>query len=327
MKRKSFSEQLKEAVRFIQENDRFLVISHVQPDGDAIGSTCAIGHLLQSMGKHFSLVNNGSVPPKFNVVPMSEDIVNYSVDGLIESYQAVITVDAADYERIGELSKVILEETALLNIDHHPTNDGYGNVTLIRDDAASTTEIIFEFVKELGIELSVPLATCLYTGLMTDTGGFRYSNTTPNVMRIASLLLESGVQGHLLAERLLETMSLPSVEVLRSALNTLQFSDNRKVAWVTVSQNEIRRIGAASDDLDGIVNLPRNIEGVEVGIQFKEIDESSVKVSFRSKDLDVAAIAQQFHGGGHVKAAGCTVQGTLGQVTEVVLHKVLEALK
>lgn len=326
MTRKPFKVQLQEAARFIQENDRFLVVSHVNPDGDAIGSTCAVGAILQKLNKSFVLVNEGPVPDKFHVIPMSKQIVNYTKDGLKEAFPNVIAVDAADRERMGEVMQAFPKEIKLLNIDHHPTNVGYGDYILIRNEAASTTEVLYELVQELGLEPDQELATCLYAGLMTDTGGFRYSNTTPAVMRMASALLEKEVAASYLADRLLETISLGQVKLLQRSLKSLSFAADGKISWVSVSKADLEELNVDPSDTDGIMLYPRNIEGVEVGILFKELDENHVKVSFRSKELDVAAVAQAFHGGGHVKASGCTFEGSLAEAQERVVQKVMEAM-
>jgi phosphoesterase RecJ-like protein len=327
MKRKPFTVQLQEAARFIQENERFLVVSHVNPDGDAIGSTCAIGSLLKKLNKSYVLLNDGYVPGKFHIVPLSDEIVDFSKKGIEESFQSIIAVDAADFERIGEVRHHFAENYQLLNIDHHPTNNGYGQYTLIRDDAAATAEVIFDLVQEMEIALDKELGTCLYTGLMTDTGGFRYSNTTPHIMKIASRLLEVGVEASLLSERLLETISLGHVQLLKKCLHSLEFAGEGKVAWMTITANDLKGLDAESSESDGLVNYPRNIEGVEVGLLFKESADQKVKVSFRSKDIDVAAIAQCFQGGGHVKASGCTFDGSLKDAQEQVIRKVLDALR
>jgi phosphoesterase RecJ-like protein len=327
MERKPFEVQLQEAARFIQENDRFLVVSHVNPDGDAIGSTCAMGSLLKKLNKSFVLLNDGHVPSKLGIVPLSDQILDFSIQGLGESFTHVIAVDAADFERIGEVRRQLGSDVQLLNIDHHPTNNGYGLFTLIRDEAAATAEVIYDLVQEMNISLDLELATCLYTGLMTDTGGFRYSNTTPKVMNIASRLLEVGVDASALAERLLETITMGQVKLLQRALRTLSFEADGKVAWMSVTSEDFEGLDLDESMTDGLMAYPRNIEGVEVGILFKQVETDKVKISFRSKNVDVAAISQFFQGGGHVKAAGCTYHGTLKEAQQQVVQKVLEALR
>ncbi|RAV03553.1 bifunctional oligoribonuclease/PAP phosphatase NrnA [Paenibacillus sp. YN15] len=326
----AYRKQLDEAKAFIQAHDRFLVVSHVNPDGDAIGSTLAVGQMLQFLGKSFVLVNEGEVPFKFAMLPRSDEILNYSRQGSGSpppAFDCVIAVDCADYQRIGLVKEWFHAAAPILNIDHHPTNDGFGRVNLIRADAAATAEVLYDLATLLSIRWTKPLADCIYTGLLTDTGGFRYSNTTPRVLQIASEMLEYGVDGNDLADQLLEKLTLSHVMVLQKALAALDFSEDKRIAWVSVMLQDVADSHAQNADLEGLVNYPRNIEGVEVGLLFKQIDEEKWKVSFRSAGLaDVAAVAQHFGGGGHIRAAGCTVKGTLGQVVEQVLQEVKRGL-
>lgn len=219
------------------------------------------------------------------------------------------------------------QDALIANIDHHPTNNGYGFVTLIKPDAAATAEILFDLLKTFEVEWDIDIATAIYTGLLTDTGGFRYTNTSPKVMAAVSELLALGVNGPELAETLLEEMTLAQVKVLNRALNTLQLTPQGDVAWVYVTPQDMLECNAANEDLEGIVNYPRNIRGVEVGMLFKVIDETAVKVSLRSAGkVDVAALAQVFGGGGHTRAAGARVEGTLEQAIPRVLEEVRRLL-
>lgn len=322
----AYLKHLDEAKAFILEHDHFLVVSHVNPDGDAIGSTLAMGIMLQLLDKSFIMVNEGKVPFKFSMLPQSGDIQSYlAKDGVAPrpDFDAVITVDCADYQRIGRVREWLGENLPLLNIDHHPTNDGFGQVSLIRADAAATAEVLYDLATRLSIAWTKPLADCIYTGLLTDTGGFRYSNTAPRVLKIASEMLEYGVEGNDLADQFLEKLTFSHVRVLQKALATLDFTADKRIAWVSVTLQDVLDTNADNADLDGLVNYPRNIEGVEVGLLFKQIDETKWKVSLRSAGLaDVAAVAQHFGGGGHIRAAGCAVAGPLDQVIRQVLNEV-----
>ncbi|MDF2937409.1 MAG: bifunctional oligoribonuclease/PAP phosphatase NrnA [Paenibacillaceae bacterium] len=326
----AYRQQLEEAKAFIHEHDHFLVVSHVNPDGDAIGSTLAVGQMLQLLGKSFVMVNEGEVPFKFSMLPCSGEILNYSRQASGSphpSFDCIIAVDCADYQRIGLVKEWFHAGTPLLNIDHHPTNDGFGRVNLIRADAAATAEVLYDLGTLLSLGWTKPLADCIYTGLLTDTGGFRYSNTSPRVLKIASEMLEYGVDGNDLADQLLEKLTLSHVMVLQKALAALDFSADKRIAWVSVSLQDVADSHAQNADLEGLVNYPRNIEGVEVGLLFKQIDGEKWKVSFRSAGLvDVAAVAQHFGGGGHIRAAGCAVEGTLEEIVERVLQEVQRGL-
>ncbi|WP_199623263.1 DHH family phosphoesterase [Paenibacillus alkalitolerans] len=318
-----YEDQLQAAARFIRNNDDFLVVSHVSPDGDAIGSTGAVGFLLQLLGKSYTLINEGRTPNKYQMLLGNQPIVDYSLETPSRRFGRVIAVDCADFARIGEVHNAFEPDVKLLNIDHHPTNDLYGNVNLVRPDAAATVEILFDLAQTLEIEWTQPLATSIYAGLLTDTGGFRYSNTTPNVFSIAEKMLRYGAEGAVLAELLLEKMTFPQIQLLREALSTLSFTEDRRIGWIVVSTDLLNRVGAADEDSEGLVNIPRNVEGVEVGLLFKQKDTNAVKVSLRSSGkADVSQIAKRLGGGGHVRAAGCTVEGTLNEVVDRLVEAV-----
>ncbi|MEF3304877.1 DHH family phosphoesterase [Paenibacillus sp. GYB003] len=320
---RSYAEQLAAARAFIEANDDFLVVAHVNPDGDAAGSTAAVGLLLERLGKTYTMANEGVMPDKFDHLAGFGRIASMDGDRPERRFRCVISVDCADASRIGRVRELFADDARILNIDHHASNDHFGDVRLIRPDAAATVELLYDLAREMNVPPSLEFATAVYTGLLTDTGGFRYSNTTPKVLRIAAELLEIGVSGDRLAERLLERISFSHVTVLKQALGTLSFDYGRKLSWIVVSAELMRQTGATSEDLDGLILYPRNIEGVEVGLLFKQTDERTVKVSFRSNgNVDVAAIAKTFGGGGHVRASGCTVAGELEDVVGRVTKEV-----
>ncbi|WP_411349748.1 DHH family phosphoesterase [Paenibacillus sp. WLX2291] len=323
----TYEQSLLDAKAFVEEHDNFLVVSHVQPDGDAVSSTVVVGWLLSCLGKQFTLVNEGPIPKRMQYLTLSGDIINLLEDGGKREYQHIICVDCADFKRVGLVKDWMAESASMLNIDHHPTNDRYGTVNVVKDDAAATAEVLFDWINLFDVEWTKEAAEAIYTGLLTDTGGFRYSSTSPKVMEIASRLLELGVKGPDLAETLLEEVTLPQVKVLGLALSTLELEEDGRIAHVYVTPEHMIQAGAENEDLEGIVNYPRNIQGVEVGIFFKVIDDYAVKASLRSAGrIDVAAVAQHFGGGGHIKAAGCRMEGSLEQVKQQVVSYIKELL-
>lgn len=322
-----YEQQLQAAYNFIHQHDDFLVVSHVQPDGDAASSTVAIGWLLHSLGKKFTMVNEGAIPARLSFLWQVDQIQSYTSAPINRTFSTVICVDCADFSRVGKVQAIFAEQAHILNIDHHPTNDGYGAVNVIKSDAASTTQVLFDLFQLFHIDWSLDVATALYTGLLTDTGGFRYANTTPRVMEIVSTLLSHGVNGHQLADHLLEKMTMPQMLLLSKALSRLTFSEDKRISWVYITPEDMIVTGGANEDLEGIVNYPRNIEGVEVGILFKQVNDNVVKVSLRSGDrVNVAAVAQSFGGGGHIRAAGCRVEGALDDVMSQVVEQVKQGL-
>ncbi|WP_322922770.1 bifunctional oligoribonuclease/PAP phosphatase NrnA [Paenibacillus campi] len=323
----TYEQALLDAKAFIEEHDNFLVVSHIQPDGDAVSSTVAVGWLLSCLGKQFTLVNEGPIPKRMSYLTLSGDIINMVEDGGKRQYEYVICVDCADFKRVGLVKDWMSETAAILNIDHHPTNDRYGAVNVVKDDAAATAEVLYDWINRFDVNWTCAAAEAIYTGLLTDTGGFRYSSTSPKVMEISSRLLELGVNGPELAETLLEEVTLPQVKVLALALSTLELEAAGKIAHVYVTPQHMMQTAAENEDLEGIVNYPRNIQGVEVGIFFKVIDDNAVKASLRSAGrIDVAAVAQHFGGGGHIKAAGCRLEGSLADVKQQVVSYIKELL-
>ncbi|MFD0587538.1 bifunctional oligoribonuclease/PAP phosphatase NrnA [Paenibacillus sp. GCM10027627] len=318
---------LDEALDFLKDNASFLVVSHVQPDGDAISSTVAAAWLLEKMGKTATLINESELPSRLSYLKGFEGILSLKNGRPELQFDAVIAVDCADFRRIGEVSALFPEGCKLLNIDHHPTNNDFGTVNLIKSDAAATVEILYDLILKAGFTPDLDCATAIYTGLLTDTGGFRYSNTSPRVMEIAARLLDTGVSGSQLADHLLEKMTLAKLKLLQLALNRLTFSEDCKIGWVFIGKNDLSDCGAVPEDLEGIVNYALNVDGVEVGILFKETSDGGVKASLRSAGkADVAAIAQSLGGGGHVRAAGCRIDGPLQPSIAMLVEEVRKAL-
>lgn len=319
---------LKQTAQFMRDHNRFLVISHVSPDGDTTGSALATCLLLRQLGKQYVVVNEGETPKTFGFLPHYDEILNLAKDQIDETFTHVIAVDAADSKRMGKVQHLFAPDVQLVNIDHHPTNDCFGTINVIRTDAAATAEIMFELLEAGGFTLDNEIATCIYTGLLTDTGGFRYSNTTSNVMQIAAKLLTYGVKPGEIAERCLESITMQHVNVLRRALQSLTLTHNNLVASMRVSNQDIVETGATGEDMAGLVNYGRNIEGVEVGLLLTETKPGIVKVGLRSRSrIDVAQIAKSVGGGGHARAAGCTLEGNIAEIEQTILAKIAEVLE
>ncbi len=318
----SYREDLLAASRFLQENDHFLIVNHVSPDGDATGSLLAMGHILQALGKNFILANEGKTPEKFLFIPLSEKVMDLSEQTLSKKYQHVIAVDCGDFPRVGDACRFFADDVQLLNIDHHPTNDQFGTVNLVRVDACATAEILFDLALEMNITFTNELATALYMGILTDTGGFRYSNTNAEVMEKIAVLLKHGVRPADVAERCLETISQSYLRLLQLVLPSLTMYKDNQVAFLSITLEAMEQSQATSEDMEGMVNYARNIEGVEVGVLFKQMDSHTVKASLRSKkEINVSAIAKELGGGGHARAAGCTIKDGLDKAQHIILEK------
>ncbi|HEX7057855.1 MAG TPA: bifunctional oligoribonuclease/PAP phosphatase NrnA [Bacilli bacterium] len=308
------------AKQFILDHDDFLVVSHVQPDGDAASSTCAMGWMLHKLGKRFVMMNEEKLPEKFLYLWGSSEVASFQPNLANRKFACVITVDCADKARVGRVSELFAKDAKILNIDHHATNDRFGDIAAVLPEAAATAEILHDFAKLFSFTWDKSFAECIYTGILTDTGGFRYSNTSPKVMEMAAALLSYGVKGHELAERLLEKLTMPHIRLLRCALNSLQFYAGGRIGAIQISLADLTESQAKQEDFEGIVNYPVRIDGVDIGLLFRETADGKVKVSFRSTaNADVAEIAQQFGGGGHARAAGATVMLPLAEAVRQVV--------
>jgi len=299
----------------------------VNPDGDALGSQIALYSLLRDMGKSVEAVNTDPVPRIYRFLPLC-DVIRLHERGRSYRPEYLIVLDAGGLERIGDdLVKSIKAERGILNIDHHSECLPFGDLNFIDPEACATSEIILRLIRLTGIPIGRERAICLYTGILTDTGGFRFSNTTPSCLRAAADLVQEGVDVQRIYEAVYETNTFGRVKLLGEALNTLRLDESGRIAWIYVTEEMFRRTGTGAEDLEGFINHARSVDGVEVAMMFVEMDGSKTKVSLRSKDeVNVARIASVFGGGGHERAAGCTVDLPLHQAIKAVMGAVKEAL-
>lgn len=302
--------------------DGWTVLGHSIPDGDCIGSVTALGLALESLGIKVSLVVEDGVPAMYRFLAGTQSI--HSVEDLPQIYAGRIYVDCATAERIGDKLLPILPPGSItINIDHHVSNSMFGDINLVDPESSSTCEILLQVLAGLGVAIDQDIASSIFCGLVMDTGSFQYSNTSPATLRAAADLLEAGIDLDRIRTGLFESKSRTEMEVIKLALGSLQYTHQGRVAWLELSCQELLRIGSANLHFEGVINLARNVEGVEVALLFREIEPGLVKVGFRSKDkTDVNRIASIWGGGGHRKAAGATLHGSLAEVKDLVLTAV-----
>lgn len=309
----------------LREHGSFNLVAHIQPDGDSIGSLLALGEALAGMGKTVRLFTADRVPRKYAFLRGSEGILS-STEQWLDPAVAVI-LDCSDLERTGEFRELVAGAGVILNIDHHLTNRYFGTVNLVDPAAAATGEIIFRLLEALPAPLTASIAEALYVALSTDTGSFKFENTTANTHRTAAALLERHrLNPGTLSERVFDLRPLPFYLLLKNVLGTLELHAGGSVAAITASREMLEQSGARREDLDGMINYTRNIEGVEVGIMFFVENPAEVKVGFRSRTVDVSALAGSLGGGGHARAAGCRMRGPYAQVRERVIREARQAL-
>lgn len=303
-----------------------LVTSHADPDGDAIGSLLALGLALTKHGKQTTLYNESIIPAVYQFLPGVERISRQL--GATGDYDLVLTLDCGDLQRIGADSQAIGRMGCLINIDHHVSNTGFGHIQLIDPRACATAEIVYHLVKSLGVAIDPEIAVAIYTGILTDTGSFRFSNTTPAAFAISREMTEIGVDPYHVAQRVFGSYSLGRIKLLNLALNSIEISRNGKLSMMTVTRSMLAETGTQPEDIDGLINYARRIEAVKVAALIQEQTNGrssreghgSFHVSLRSDGtVDVAAMAGAFGGGGHFSAAGFQVESTPAEIkTELI---------
>ena len=306
-----------ECVSLLKEFDNYLILTHRNPDGDTLGSAYALKRALELMGKKSMVRCNDDIHPKFSY--LWENVDNSEI-----TFDKIIAVDVADKKLLGEEFEAEYGDNVFLCIDHHLSNREYAQNLLLEDRAAAAV-VIYEVICQLGVEITPEIASCIYTGLATDTGCFMYSNTTPTVHRIAAEVMEKGADYTLINRLMFETKTLPYLRLEQMAVSSIESHFDGKCAIMTVTRKMFEESGASSSECDGIAAIPRKIEGVKIAVTIRERHNGSFKVSMRTiEPYDAAKICANFGGGGHNAAAGCEFECSLNEV-KVKLLEVIKA--
>ncbi|NLK00262.1 MAG: bifunctional oligoribonuclease/PAP phosphatase NrnA [Clostridia bacterium] len=311
-------QKLRRIAEIIKQQKKITIVSHIIPDGDAIGSSLALGMALGKLGIRVQILNQDEVPKIYTFLPESSKIKT-EFDFAPET---IILLDCSDLGRIGSLRDLLPKQGLIINIDHHISNTNFGDFNYVDTGASATGEIIFELVELLNGSVDKDMATCLYTSILTDTGSFQYENTTAKTHLVASSLLSAGADLGLIRSSLWENVPLTSVRLLAKTLKTLAVDPRGEIAWVSIPFETYSKHVFDLEHIESIVNYPKSIEGVEIGICFREFAPGKVKVSLRSKTkVDVSLLAESFGGGGHKRAAGFVSEATLASVMDTVIKK------
>jgi len=310
-----------EIAQALDKHRRIMITSHVNPDGDNVSSQLALASILTGQGKQVHIIDQDPVPERYRFLPGWESISNKME---APNVTAVCVVDCANPERIGKVAELITPATMeLIVIDHHVSNNGFGHIQYIDSQASSTCELIYRISQKLGVKLTAEQTTILLSGIMTDSGGFRYSNTSPSTLRNAALLMEAGAELAWISEQLYFQQPLRHLKVLGQLFDDLQTAGNGKISWVALTQEIARKHGFDINDSEEFVSHVLSVKDAEVGLLFKEQGNGIVRVSFRSKGrVDVNRLAAIFGGGGHIQAAGARIRGTVDEVTKLVIETV-----
>lgn len=310
---------LAEAGNLLVQAQKIVLCSHISPDGDTLGSTLALGHLLRNLGKEVILIVDDDIPMSLKFLPGVNEYLRCPENKQLETDLLVI-MDSSSADRAGNVLTVV-KASHVLNIDHHKTNTRFAEYLYVDANAAATAEIVYTLAKFMQWEFNRDIAYCIFTGLYTDTGSFKYSNTSATTLRAAADLLGYGVDPSFVSDNL-ELKTRATVTMLSKVLNTLTFEHDGAIAYLEISN----QLYDKEVDTESFISFPRYIEGVEVALLFKEIEPGFTRVSMRAKNIDVAKIAFNFGGGGHQKAAGCGLKADLASTKAQVLAAVRAAL-
>lgn len=312
---------INQIINQLLSSNHILLASHTNPDGDAVGSTIAMGLLLSATDKKITLYNESLIPAVYRFLPRVEMIEN-SIN-TANDFDTAVILDCSDLQRIGTATSVVNDIPSVINIDHHISNSHFGNFQLIDTSASSTAEIICRLIKKMGVAIDKPIATSIYTGILTDTGSFRFSNTNQAAFAICQEMVEKGVDPSDVAGHVYGRYSLGRIKLLNLALDSIEIFHNGKLSIMTITQKMLSKTGTRAEDIDGLINYARRIEDVKIAalIHEKQNGRHNLKgygqfhVSLRSDGtVDVAAIAASFGGGGHTTAAGFEVQSGLAEI-------------
>ena len=316
-------QETKAIAELLRQRNRFNLVSHIRPDGDSIGSLVGLGEALESAGKEVRLFTADPVPRKYAFLKGSEKISPSPERWL--SGAVAVALDCTDLERAGIFKEPASQAGEIINIDHHLTNSRFGTANLVDPQAAATGEIIFRLLEAIPLPLTKSIAEALYVAISTDSGSFKYENTTAATHRVAAALLgRYELNPGIISEQIFDLRPLQFYILLKKILGTLELYGGKKLATITASRDMLEQSGAAMEDLDGMINYTRNIEGVEIGVMFfVDSPTDEIKVGFRSKNVDVSALAETLGGGGHARAAGCRLKGPYDQARVRVIEKAL----
>lgn len=309
---------LAEVAEFFKNNDNYAILTHQYPDGDTLGSAFALCGMLQQIGKRAKVLVNGIIPQKFKYLETGIDKTDFDAE-------IYVSVDVADIKLLGELN--IYADRIRLAIDHHETHKAFADIYYVKADSASNCENIYALGQELNITFDKNISNALYTGIATDTGCFKYTNTTPTTHIISAKLMEYGCDAYVINKAMFETVSRNKKALEAFVIGNMEYFHNGEVAFAYTTKEILKRFDISEDQVEGISAIPRTIEGVKVGITLREKDEKTFKISLRTNDgINASEICNNFGGGGHMAAAGCAIEGSLQQVKDMILPVVYKYL-
>jgi phosphoesterase RecJ-like protein len=306
----------------VRTRQRFVLSSHSRPDGDAIGSQLAMAYALRKMGKEVTLINADPAPAPLMAFPGVADIrIASTVEG---EFDAAIIMECGDLKRTGVSG---FERFFVINIDHHPGNESYGQINWFDASAAACSEMVYDLVVALGVPLTREIATHVYLAILTDTGSFHYSSISPRTFDICRECLIAGVDPVMVARNVYDSNNMGRLKLFGAVLGAMQIDQSGRIAIVYVDHEMARAAGGTYEDTEGLVNLPLTVKEIEAVVFFKQEKGDEYRVSLRSKgDVDINAIAKEYGGGGHKNASGCTISGPIEELQKALVEKIENAI-
>lgn len=307
------------AIEKIKESERIYIVSHVQPDGDNIGSILALWMAIKKIKDKVFILKTDDIPSDFLFLPNVNEIKEFNDKGKIDIF---IALDTSEENRLGKNKELLNKAKTIINIDHHISNTNFGHINIVDSNAAATGELVYNLIKKMNIPMDKDIASCIYTAISSDTGSFMYDNTSAQTHRIIAELIDIGIDKSNININLYQNKSLERTMLFIKSLETLRLYFNNNVALIKVTQDMLNKANAKMEDTEGIVSFIREIAPVEVGIILKEFKENEIKVSMRSKRfIDVSAICASFNGGGHIRAAGCIINSPMDIAEKLILDE------
>ena len=301
------------------------VTAHVGPDGDTLGCMLAFKFAFEKACTHIQTVDcviSGKMPDAYRFLPGIRDVQQYeNAPNLLESYDVAISVDCGSIDRLGPMRKLLESAKTSINIDHHISNENFAKLNLVEPTAAASGEVVYDLFKTMGIAMDAHIATNLYTAIVSDTGGFKYSNTTPKVMEISAHLITAGADPEYVFKQLYEERPYQQLTMQADAFLKADYNPEKTIGWATITKAFLKQHGALDEHADGLVETIRRVDTVLIAVVFKETSDGNTKVSIRSDthDINVADVMGKFGGGGHKMAAGCTITKPIEEAKKELL--------
>lgn len=319
---------LTKIANMLETGERYLLVTHFHPDGDAVGSMLALQEVLERMGKKVKSFCESEIPPVFQFLNGAKKVLSNAGDIASFPADSVIFLDCGSIERCGKsFLKVLDPSIPVINIDHHVQETPFGDIFWVKTSSSSTCEMLFDLFLFMNVHFTPTISTSLYTGILTDTGSFQFSNTSKRVLEIAALLTSYGANPHRIAQHIFESSSPQKLLLLGKVLETLRYIRNYSIATARLTRKMLQDTDASVHDGEGFVNMLRQVEPVKVSVMFREDDNGVIHVGLRSKGrVDVAKFARQFGGGGHVNASACRIEGSIDSVEDIVLSALIAYL-